>query len=60
MQNMYMQINKHHIDDKMQCMQKDKYENEHDGASKTMKLRLIGHKLIIIGWCHSIFSLRKE
>jgi hypothetical protein len=29
---------------------KDKYENEHDGGSKEkIKLRLISHKLIIIG-----------
>ena len=34
MQNMYMQRNKHHIYDKMQSMQKDKYDNEHDGGSK--------------------------
>jgi hypothetical protein len=39
---------------------KDKYENEHDGGSKEkIKLRLISHKLIIIGWFHSLFSLRK-
>jgi hypothetical protein len=37
MQNMYMQRNKHHFDDKMQCMQKDKYENEHDGGPKNKK-----------------------
>jgi hypothetical protein len=49
MQNMYMQRNKNHLDDKMQCMQIDKYEHEHDGGCKKMKLRLISHKLIIIG-----------
>ena len=33
-----------------ECMQIDKYENEHDGGSKNkIKLRLIIHKLIIIG-----------
>jgi hypothetical protein len=32
-----MQRNKHHFDYKMQCMQKDKYENEHDGGPKNKK-----------------------
>jgi flagella basal body P-ring formation protein FlgA len=49
MQNMYMQRNKDRVDVKMQCMQIDKHENEHDGSSKKkMKFRLISHKLIII------------
>jgi hypothetical protein len=25
---------KHHVDNKMQCMQINKYEREHDGGSK--------------------------
>jgi hypothetical protein len=51
----------HHVDNKMQCMQINKYEHEHDGGSKEkIKLRLISHKLIIIRWCYSLFSLRKE
>jgi hypothetical protein len=33
---------KHHVDNKMQCMQINKYEHEHDGGSKKKtKLRLI-------------------
>jgi hypothetical protein len=33
---------KHHVDNKMQCMQINKYEHEHDGGSKNIiKLRLI-------------------
>jgi hypothetical protein len=32
---------KHHVDNKMQCMQINKYEHEHDGGSqKKIKLRL--------------------
>jgi hypothetical protein len=32
----------HHIDNKMQCMQTNKYEHEHDGGfKKKTKLRLI-------------------
>jgi hypothetical protein len=30
---------KHHVDNKMQCMKINKYENEHDGGSKN-KLNL--------------------
>jgi hypothetical protein len=52
---------KHHVDNKMQCMQINKYDHEHDGGSKEkIKLRLISHKFIIIKWCHYLFSLRKE
>jgi hypothetical protein len=33
---------KHYIDNKMQCMQINKYEHEHDGGSKNKtKLKLI-------------------
>jgi hypothetical protein len=33
---------KHHVDNKMQCMQINKYKHEHDGGSKKKtKLRLI-------------------
>jgi hypothetical protein len=32
----------HHVDNKMQCMQINKYEHEHDGGSKNKtKVRLI-------------------
>jgi hypothetical protein len=31
---MHMQRNKDHVDDKMQCMQIDKYDHEHDGDYK--------------------------
>jgi hypothetical protein len=32
----------HHVDNKMQCMEINKYEHEHDGGSKKKtKLRLI-------------------
>jgi hypothetical protein len=32
----------HHVDNKMQCMQINKYEHKHDGGSKKKtKLRLI-------------------
>jgi hypothetical protein len=58
MQNMYMQRNKHHVDAKMHCMQINKYEHD-DDSKKKMKLILISHKLIIIGWC-LLFSLRKK
>jgi hypothetical protein len=41
-------------------MQIDKYEHEHDGGSKNkMKLRLISHKLIIIGW-FDLLSIKKK
>jgi hypothetical protein len=29
---------KHHVDNKMQCMQINKYDHEHDGGSKKLKL----------------------
>jgi hypothetical protein len=46
--------------EKMQCMQIDKYEHEHDGGSKNkMKLRLISNKLIIIGW-FDLLSIKKK
>jgi hypothetical protein len=38
----HVYANKHHVDNKMQCMQENKYELEHDGGSKKKtKLRLI-------------------
>jgi hypothetical protein len=30
----YVYAKKHHVDNKMQCMQIDKCEHEHDGGSK--------------------------
>jgi hypothetical protein len=30
----HVYANKHHIDNKMQCMQKNKYDHEHDGGYK--------------------------
>jgi hypothetical protein len=57
----YVYAKKHHVDNKMHCMQINKYDHEHDGGSKEkIKRRLISHKLIIMIWCHSLFSLRKE
>jgi hypothetical protein len=51
---------KHHVDNKMQCMQINKYDHEHDGASKEkIKVIVISHKLIIMRWFHSLISLRK-
>jgi hypothetical protein len=38
----HVHAKKHHIDNKMQCMQINKYEHEHDGGSKKKtELRLI-------------------
>jgi hypothetical protein len=61
MHNMYMQRNKDHINDKMQWLQIDKYEHKHDGGSKKKNyIQISSHKLFNLGYCHSLFYLRKE